>query len=293
MPDWFQRSKDGLEGAEKKETPEGLWIKCTNCNQVMYIKKLERNFSVCPECNFHNRLSVEGYVNLLVDEGTWKPFNEQMKSADPLDFRDSKRYSERLALTMKKTGFNEALYTGEAELSGHRIVLAIMNFDFLGGSVGSVVGEMMARAIDRAVQTKRSLIVVSCSGGMRMQEGIISLMQMAKTSAFLTRLARAKLPFISIITDPTTGGTTASYSMLGDLNLAEPNALIGFAGPRVIKQTIGQDLPDGFQRSEFLLDHGFLDQVVHRLQLKERLAEFLMYFTGKESKPAPTPSSNA
>lgn len=284
MPNWFKRSKDGLEGAKKKDIPEGLWIKCPGCNQIIYNRKLERNFQICPECGFHMRLSASEYIRLLCDEGTWSQFNEHMRSGDPLGFRDSKKYTDRIAASMKKTKQNEALLTGEAELLGHRIVLAVMDFRFLGGSVGSVVGEMMARAIDRAVETRRGLIAISCSGGMRMQEGIFSLMQMAKTSACLTRLADAKLPYISVLTDPTTGGTTASFSMLGDLNIAEPKALIGFAGPRVIKQTIGQDLPEGFQRSEFLVEHGFLDQVVPRLELKERLAEFLMYFTGKASE---------
>ncbi|MDP8207789.1 MAG: acetyl-CoA carboxylase, carboxyltransferase subunit beta [Candidatus Electryonea clarkiae] len=281
MANWFKRTSDNLEGSKKRELPEGLWVNCKSCEAVLYAKKLERNYYICPECGHHMRLSSESYITLLTDEGTWKPFEEGMKSQDPLDFRDSKKYTDRIAASMKKTGRNEAVQVGEANLDGHEIVLAVMDFSFLGGSVGSVVGEKISRAIDRAIQKKRSLIIISCSGGMRMQEGVISLMQMAKTSARLTRLAKEKLPFISVLTDPTTGGTTASYSMLGDLNLAEPEALIGFAGPRVIKQTIGQDLPEGFQRSEFLVDHGFIDQVVPRLELKQRIAEFLLLLTAK------------
>ncbi|HEB84581.1 MAG TPA: acetyl-CoA carboxylase carboxyltransferase subunit beta [Bacteroidetes bacterium] len=283
MANWFQRQKDGLEGARKRDIPEGVWVKCPGCEQAVYSRKLERNFQVCPECGYHMRILGDGYVRLLADEGTWSPLDETLHSVDLLEFRDSKKYSDRLTAAMKKTGRNEAVLTGTAQLYDHPVVLAVMDFAFMGGSVGSVVGEKIARAVDRAVEEKRSLIIVSCSGGMRMQEGVISLMQMAKTSARLTRLAAHGLPFISVLTDPTTGGTTASFSMLGDLNLAEPKALIGFAGPRVIKQTIGQDLPEGFQRSEFLLEKGFLDQVVPRLEMKGRIAEFLSLLTGRES----------
>ncbi|MBZ0265461.1 acetyl-CoA carboxylase, carboxyltransferase subunit beta [bacterium] len=284
MANWFKRSKDGLEGAEKREMPEGVWVKCNNCSQAIYSRKLERNFQVCPECDHHMRLSASGYIALLADDGSWSSLFANLKSIDPLGFKDSKKYVDRLTASMKKTGNNDAIQTGECSIFGHPVVLSVMDFRFLGGSVGSVLGESLARAIDFAVETNRGLIVISCSGGMRMQEGMFSLMQMAKTSSRLTKLSRAKLPFISILTDPTTGGTTASFSMLGDLNIAEPNALIGFAGPRVIKQTIGQDLPEGFQRSEFLLEHGFLDQIVHRHKLKEHLADYLMLFTGKQNE---------
>jgi len=283
MANWFKRDKEGVKGATKRELPEGVWVKCPNCETVLYSKKLERNFQVCPECDVHLRLNAEDYIKLLTDRDSWRPVNEELVSVDPLGFKDSKKYVDRISASMKKTGKNEAVFTGEAELYGHGVVLAVMNFKFLGGSVGSVVGEKLARAIDLAIEKKRSLIIVSCSGGMRMQEGILSLMQMAKTSARLTRLSKAGLPYISLLTDPTTGGTTASFSMLGDINIGEPGALIGFAGPRVIKQTIGQDLPEGFQRSEFLLETGFLDQVVPRLELKARMAEYLSWLTGKPS----------
>ncbi len=285
MTNWFKRSQEGLDKSTRREMPEGLWSKCKKCGTVLYAKKIERNFWVCPECGFHERMSEADYIRLLADQGTYKGFGDELRSQDPLGFRDSKKYVDRIAASVKKTGRTEAVETGTALLHGHPIVLGVMNFRFLGGSVGSVVGERIARAIDRAVEEKRSLVLVSCSGGMRMQEGAISLMQMAKTSARLTRLAALKLPYISVLTDPTTGGTTASYCMLGDVNIAEPEALIGFAGPRVIKQTIGQDLPEGFQRSEFLLEHGFLDQVVPRLELKDRIGEFLSFFTGKDSIP--------
>lgn len=284
MTAWFKREKEGLEGASKRDMPEGVWVKCPACNTVLYSRKMERNHQVCPECGHHNRLDAEGYIRLLIDEGSWETFNDKITSEDPLEFRDTKKYVDRVAGSVKKTGRHEGVITGNGEVLGHRVVLAVMDFKFLGGSVGSAVGEKIARAVDRAVEEKRSLLIISCSGGMRMQEGILSLMQMAKTSARLTKLARAGLPYISLLTDPTTGGTTASFSMLGDLNLSEPGALIGFAGPRVIKQTIGQDLPEGFQRAEFLLDTGFLDQVVHRLEMRARIGEFLGWFTGEPTR---------
>ncbi|MBS1261359.1 MAG: Acetyl-coenzyme A carboxylase carboxyl transferase subunit beta [Calditrichaeota bacterium] len=283
MTKWFKREKDNLQSAQKRDVPEGVWIKCPACEAVLYSRKLERNWHVCPECGHHMRMEAPRYIDLLADHGTWSEFNEQLKSLDPLGFKDSKRYVDRVAGSMKKTGRNEAVTTGTCAIDRHPVVLAVMDFKFLGGSVGSVVGEKIARAIDRSLELKHGLVIVSCSGGMRMQEGIISLMQMAKTSARLTRLADAKVPFISVLTDPTTGGTTASFSMLGDVNIAEPGALIGFAGPRVIKQTIGQDLPEGFQRSEFLLDTGFLDQVVPRRELKSRISEFLTWMNGRGS----------
>jgi acetyl-CoA carboxylase carboxyl transferase subunit beta len=291
MSSWFKREKDGLEGAKKRDMPEGVWVKCAGCGAVLYSRKIERNHQVCPECGHHHRLDVDGYVRLLADENTFEEFGAELKSLDPLGFRDAKKYVDRISSSVKKTGRNEAVITGTAELAGHLIILGVMDFEFLGGSVGSVVGEKIARAVDRSLETKRSLVLLSCSGGMRMQEGMLSLMQMAKTSARLTRLAKAKIPFISVLTDPTTGGTTASFSMLGDVNIAEPGALIGFAGPRVIKQTIGQDLPEGFQRSEFLLDTGFLDQVVPRLEMKARIAEFLSWLTGNPSKDIPAVST--
>ncbi len=284
MAKWFQREKENLAGAKRRDMPEGVWNKCPSCDAVLYSRKIERNWHVCDSCGHHLRMSAPKYVQLLADEGTWSEINKDMKSLDPLGFKDSKKYVDRVAAGIKKTNRNDAVITGVCEMNSHPVVLAVMDFQFLGGSVGSVVGEKIARAVDKAIELEASLVLISCSGGMRMQEGIISLMQMAKTSARLSRLGQMGLPFISILTDPTTGGTTASFSMLGDVNIAEPGALIGFAGPRVIKQTIGQDLPEGFQRSEFLMETGFLDQVVSRLDLKDRTAEFISWMTGRESK---------
>jgi acetyl-CoA carboxylase carboxyl transferase subunit beta len=283
MTKWFQREKDNLSGSKKRDMPEGVWNKCPSCDAVLYSRKIERNWFVCDNCGHHMRMSAPKYVQLLSDQGTWSEINKEMKSLDPLGFKDSKKYVDRISAGIKKTNRNDAVITGLCEINGHPTVLGVMDFQFLGGSVGSVVGEKISRAIDQALELEASFVLISCSGGMRMQEGIISLMQMAKTSARLSRLGQAGLPFISILTDPTTGGTTASFSMLGDVNIAEPKALIGFAGPRVIKQTIGQDLPEGFQRSEFLMETGFLDQVVPRLELKDRVAEFISWMTGRES----------
>ena len=284
MVKWFEREKENLSGTKKRDMPEGVWNKCPSCDAVLYSRKIERNWFVCDSCGHHLRMPAPKFVQLLSDSGSWSEINKEMKSKDPLGLKDSKKYVDRVAAGIKKTNRNDAIITGLCEIHGHPVVLAVMDFQFLGGSVGSVVGEKIARAVDKAIELKASLVLVSCSGGMRMQEGIISLMQMAKTSARLSRLGQAGLPYISVLTDPTTGGTTASFSMLGDVNLAEPGALIGFAGPRVIKQTIGQDLPAGFQRSEFLMETGFLDQVVSRLEMKDRIAEFISWMTGTESK---------
>ncbi len=276
--EWFKRVKKGLEPQTKKEMPNGLWVKCQSCGEILYKKELERNLYVCSKCDFHLRIDCQDYIRLLADENSFVEFNSQIKSADPLKFRDSKRYSDRLKEAMAKTSVNEAVITGTCTLNNLPIVLAVMNFKFIGGSMGSVVGEKIARAIDKALQNRRPLVIVSSSGGARMQEGALSLMQMAKTSARLAMLADAKIPYISILTDPTTGGVTASFSMLGDIILAEPKALIGFAGPRVIKQTIGQELPEGFQRSEFVQQHGFIDAIVHRKEMKEKLYQILTFF---------------
>ncbi len=276
--EWFKRTNKGLEPVEKKELPDGLWIKCDNCGEILYKKELERNLRVCTKCDFHFRMTSEEYIALLADEGTFEEFNQEIRSADPLKFKDSKKYADRLRDTMTKTGLNDAVRTGTCLLSGVPVVIAAMDFRFIGGSMGSVVGEKIARATDRALREKRPLIIVSASGGARMQEAALSLMQMAKTSARLAMLSDAGVPYISIITDPTTGGVTASFSMLGDVILAEPGALIGFAGPRVIKQTIGQDLPEGFQRSEFLMQHGFLDAIIPRKEMKWRLSHILSFF---------------
>lgn len=276
--EWFKRTNKGLEPVEKKELPDGLWIKCDNCGEILYKKELERNLRVCTKCDFHFRMTSDEYIALLADEGTFEEFNQGIRSADPLKFKDSKKYADRLKDTMTKTGLNDAVRTGVCLLSGVPVVIAAMDFRFIGGSMGSVVGEKIARATDRALREKRPLIIVSASGGARMQEAALSLMQMAKTSARLAMLSDAGVPYISIITDPTTGGVTASFSMLGDVILAEPGALIGFAGPRVIKQTIGQDLPEGFQRSEFLMQHGFLDAIIPRKEMKWRLSHILSFF---------------
>jgi len=275
---WFKRVKKGLTTQAKKELPDGLWIKCQNCGEVVYKKELEKNLYVCAKCDFHFRINSDDYIRILADNSSFEEFNANIKSTDPLKFKDSKRYSERLKTAMNTTNLTEAVKTGACTINNFPVILAVMDFRFIGGSMGSVVGEKIARAVKVALQKRLPLVIISASGGARMQESALSLMQMAKTSAYLALLADAKLPYISILTHPTTGGVTASYSMLGDVILAEPKALIGFAGPRVIKQTIGQDLPAGFQRSEFLLEHGFLDSIVHRKNLKEQLYQILTFF---------------
>jgi acetyl-CoA carboxylase carboxyl transferase subunit beta len=275
---WFKRKKENLNPIDKADVPDGLWLKCDSCSEMIYKKELEKNHSVCPKCEHHFRIGSKEYIELLFDKGSFKEVNSNIKSTDPLTFVDAKKYSDKYAATVKKSGLNEAVLTGTGKMNGRDIVAALMDFRFLGGSMGSVVGEKISRAIDLALGKKQPLIILSSSGGARMHEGVLSLMQLAKTSAKLARLAKHKIPYISILTNPTTGGTTASYAMLGDLNIAEPGALIGFAGPRVIKQTIGQDLPKGFQRSEFVKDHGFLDIIVHRHHLKERISGILSFF---------------
>ena len=266
--DWFKRKKEVLKPVDKKDIPDGLWVKCDSCGEIIYKKELEKKLYVCPKCDYHFRIISRNYVTILSDANSFKEFNQGLKSADPLKFKDAKRYTDRYKAAVKKAGINEAIVTGRAKIENIDVVLAIMDFSFLGGSM----------AVDIALEEKRPLIILSASGGARMHEGVLSLMQMAKTSTKLALLSEAKIPFISVLTDPTTGGTTASYAMLGDVHLAEPGALIGFAGPRVIKQTIGQDLPAGFQRSEFLLEHGFVDVIVHRQDLKNRIAGLLRFF---------------
>jgi len=283
--DWFKRKKEAIKPTEKKDLPNGLWIKCDNCAEIVYKKELEKKLWVCPKCDFHFRIGSAEYIDILFDKDTYQEFNQNIKAADPLKFKDSKKYTDKYAATVKKTGLNEAVVTGTGSIESIPVVIAIMDFKFLGGSMGSVVGEKVSRAIDKAIELKNPMIIISSSGGARMHEGVLSLMQMAKTSAKLAKLAREKLPYISILTNPTTGGTTASYAMLGDIHLAEPGALIGFAGPRVIKQTIGQDLPPGFQRSEFVQEHGFIDTIVHRHELKQNLARMLEFFNHKNTIP--------
>jgi len=276
--DWFKRKKETLKPIDRKEMPDGLWKKCDNCGEIIYKKELEKKLYVCTKCDHHFRIRSKNYIDLLLDNDSFTEFNKQIQSTDPLKFRDAVKYVDRYKSAIKKTGLHEAVVTGTGTIENIPVVVAIMDFGFLGGSMGSVVGEKVARAVDRALTDKCPLIILSASGGARMHEGVLSLMQMAKTSARLALLKDAKIPYISILTHPTTGGTTASYAMLGDVHIAEPGALIGFAGPRVIKQTIGQDLPAGFQTSEFLLEHGFVDMIIHRHELKARLAGLLRFF---------------
>ena len=273
---WFRREQAPLSKhpAVESRVPEGLWSKCENCKEILYRKDVIKNLSVCPKCSFHFRLSARERLELFFD-GPWEEFDVGLVSADPLGFHDSKPYADRLKAGKAKTDSYDAVVSAVGTMGGRRTVIAAMEYGFIGGSMGVVVGEKVTRAIEKAIAEKLPLVVVSCSGGARMMEGTLSLMQMAKISAALVRLQQAKLPFLSVLTDPTTGGVTASYAMLGDLNVAEPGALIGFAGPRVIEQTIRQKLPEGFQRSEFLLEHGMLDMVVDRRELKKALVRSL------------------
>jgi acetyl-CoA carboxylase carboxyl transferase subunit beta len=274
---WFRREETALvSGEQASRVPEGLWVKCGSCKEILYRKEVIQNQSVCPKCAFHFRISAKERLELLFD-GAWEEFDQGLVSADPLKFRDTKTYAARLKDGKAKTNSADALVSAVGAIDGLRTLVAAMEYGFIGGSMGVVVGEKVTRAIERAIAERLPLVVISCSGGARMMEGTLSLMQMAKISAALARLDDARLPFISLLTDPTTGGVTASFAMLGDLNVAEPGALIGFAGPRVIEQTIRQKLPDGFQRSEFLLEHGMLDMVVDRRELKKTLARSLRF----------------
>jgi acetyl-CoA carboxylase carboxyl transferase subunit beta len=277
----FRRRSARPEKSDSKKVsvPEGLWIKCNNCAEIVYSKEIDRNLKVCPKCDYHFRITAKERIDLLVDPGTFIEFDGNLQSEDPLGFKDSLKYRDRVKTARKKTGLNDAVISGICTLDGVPAVLSVFDFFFMGGSMGSVVGEKVTRAAEKAVEEKCGLIVISSSGGARMQEGTLSLMQMAKTSAALARLRRERLPFISVLTDPTTGGVTASFAMLGDVNLAEPRALIGFAGPRVIEQTIRQELPEGFQRSEFVLDHGMIDRIVNRKELKKTIVNLLRAFT--------------
>jgi len=274
MP-WFRRDHAPLKANEQESrVPEGLWIKCDSCKEIIYRKEVDNNFSVCPKCAFHFRIPARSRLEMLFDSA-WEEFDQGLVSADPLGFRDTKAYATRLKEGKSKTNSLDALVSAVGQMGGLTTVIAAMEYGFIGGSMGVVMGEKVTRAIERAIRERLPLVIVSCSGGARMMEGTLSLMQMAKISAALARLDEAKLPFISLLTDPTTGGVTASFAMLGDLNIAEPGALIGFAGPRVIEQTIRQKLPEGFQRSEFLLQHGMLDMVVDRRELKKTLVRCL------------------
>jgi acetyl-CoA carboxylase carboxyl transferase subunit beta len=275
---WFKREKKSIEQAtppeERKVRTEGLWVKCESCGTIVFRKDLEANLLVCPKCGFHFKMNAKQRLEMLLD-GRWTEHDAGMTSTDPLQFVDTKPYATRLKEARKKLGMNDAVITADGQLAGRPVVVCAMEFNFIGGSMGAVVGEKVTRGVELAMDTRQPLIVISCSGGARMMEGTISLMQLAKVSAALARLDDAKVPYISVLTDPTTGGVTASFAMLGDLNIGEPGALIGFAGPRVIEQTIRQTLPDGFQRSEFLLEHGFLDAVVPRKELKSFIASSL------------------
>ena len=281
---WFKRDKGDddklpkLDEKDRKVRTEGLWQKCDSCRQIIWKKDLENNWNVCTKCGAHSRIDAVTRLKLLLDDGVYSRYDTELRSSDPLGFVDSKPYSERLQGMQQATKLSDAMIAAAGRLGGRPVQICAMEPKFIGGSMGSVVGEMIMRAIERCIEHRQPLVIVSASGGARMQEGAVSLMQMAKISAGLMRLDEARLPFISILTDPTTGGVTASYAMLGDLNIAEPGALIGFAGPRVIEQTIRQKLPEGFQRSEFLLKHGMLDAVVPRLELKQYLATSLRFF---------------
>ncbi len=282
---WFKVSKvpKGETTEKKVAMPEGLWIKCNNCGEIIYKKEVVRNLNVCPKCNYHFRISAQERIGLLADKGTFIEYDAGMEASDPLNFKDSKRYKDRVKDAQKSSGLKDAFISGEASVKGINVMLGVFDFSFMGGSMGSVVGEKATRTIEKGIEKEVPVIIVSSSGGARMQEGILSLMQMAKTSAALARLRDARLPFISILTDPTTGGVTASFAMLGDIIIAEPKALICFAGPRVIEQTIRQKLPEGFQRSEYLLEHGMVDLIVERKDMKETISNILSMLTaGKE-----------
>src|SRR5580700_4131669 len=280
---WFTRQKPGVEGGgdgEKKVKTEGLWLKCDSCGQIIWKKALDENLQVCPRCEHHFKLDARSRLAVLFDDGAYEEHDATLTSTDPLHFVDSKKYSDRLASMQEATSLSDALISASGTLEGRAINICAMELKFIGGSMGAVVGEKITRAIERSLEHRTPLVIVSASGGARMQEGAISLMQLAKISAALMRLDEARVPYISVLTDPTTGGVTASFAMLGDLNIAEPGALIGFAGPRVIEQTIRQKLPEGFQRSEFLLKHGMLDAVVPRMGLKTYISKALAFFSG-------------
>jgi len=272
--DWFKRATRGLAPQAKKDIPE-LWVKCEACGEIIYKRQLEQNFYMCTNCGHHFRIKASDYIRLLADEGTFEEFNQDILPTDFVKFKAKKKYADQLKDVSKKTDSTEAIRTGYCHLNGRPVILGVLDFAYIGGSMGSVMGERIALAADRAIDEQKPLIIVSASGGARMMEGAISLMQLAKTSARLTRLAEAHIPYISVLTHPTTGGVTASFAMLGDINIGEPGALIGFAGPRVIKQTIGEDLPEGFQTAEFLLEHGFLDAVLKRSELKAKIDAIL------------------
>ena len=276
---WFRKPKYTIVAPKKKDMPDGLWTKCESCGGIVYNKKVEENFKVCPKCDYHFQMSAWERVKMLADTETFREYDSDMRSADPLKFSDSKPYTERLAEAQEKTGLTEAVLTGEMTVEELPVVVGILDFSFMGGSMASVVGEKITRAVERARERRFPIIMVCSSGGARMQEGILSLMQMSKTSAALGLFSEDSLPYIAVLTNPTTGGVSASFASLGDIIIAEPKALIGFAGPRVIKQTIQQELPKGFQTSEFLLEHGMIDMIVRRPELKLTLARLIRFVT--------------
>ncbi len=275
---WFKRDKE-LKAEKKVKIPEGLWVKCDNCKEIIYKKEINKNLKVCPKCNYHFRISAKERLKLLVDDGSFEEINAGLASDDPLGFKDKIPYSERLEENRKRSGMEEAAISGKATIEGHPVIVVIMDFSFLGGSMGSVVGEKVLRAAETALETKSPLITVASSGGARMQEGIFSLMQMARVSTAIGRLHDNGVLYISVLADPTFGGVTASFAMLGDIILAEPKSLIGFAGPRVIEQTIKQQLPEDFQRAEFLLEHGLIDRIVDRKEIKKTVAKIIELLT--------------
>lgn len=278
---WFKRSKENISTTtQKKEIPDGTWVKCSDCGEMMHKLQWESNMYLCSKCGHHFRIGSEEYFSILLDKGSFREMDKKLRSVDPLEFTDTKPYKRRIEESIKSTELNDAIRTGTGKINDIEVVIGCMDFGFIGGSMGSVVGEKISRAIDKAIKTKNPLIIISSSGGARMMEGAISLMQLAKTSSKLAKLNDEKIPYISILTNPTTGGATASFSMLGDINIAEPKALIAFAGPRVVKQATGKDLPEGFQKSEFLLEHGFIDFIVSRKDMKEKLTQLLKLISG-------------
>ena len=277
---WFKRIKEGITTStkDKKETPEGLWYKCPSCKAIITSEDHSNNLYVCTTCEHHHKIGSAEYFEIFFDDNKFIETHPNMRAADPLEFADTKKYIDRLDDSIKKTGLNDALRTAFGKVNGNDLMIACMDFTFIGGSMGSVMGEKISRAIQYCIDHKMPFMIISKSGGARMMEAAFSLMQMAKTSVMLSQLSKEGIPYISLLTDPTTGGVTASFAMLGDLNIAEPNALIGFAGPRVVKETIGKDLPKGFQTSEFVLEHGFLDKIVHRKELKQTIGNLLNMF---------------
>jgi len=281
--EWFRKSKDRLVRQERKAIPDGVWTKCKKCGEIIYGRELESRLWVCPACGYHFRIRYSQYIELLLDDGKLDEFDESLSSVDPLSFEDRISYADRIRKSQEKSGLKEAVVCGIGRIDGRAVSFGVMDFAFVGGSMGSVVGEKVARAIERALERRIPLVMVCCSGGARMQEGIFSLMQMAKTGVLLSQLKEAKIPFISILTNPTTAGVMASYASLGDVIVAEPQAQLGFAGPRVIRQTIGQELPEGFQSSEFFLEHGFLDVICPRTELRKTVSLMIEYLCGPAS----------